>query len=176
MYIIGSLANIPNIKKIATFLRKSGKFLVNDGWIAHGPTPDIEYYDYAKSRNWGKSTALTTPIMRSIFALDCCFIEDADIVINIQPSGSSSSVEGGMAFRAKKMTVLLIVDGDETDYRKVEVMFSCYYIIQPISVFMDNGWRELIEKFHKSEHIAYFKRVYDNYSIENVYEDPDLPV
>lgn len=170
VYIIGSLANIPKIEALSKFLRKTGRFLVNDSWISHGPTPDVEYWKYSKKRDWEKSTALSTPIVRNIFALDAGFIEDADIVINLQPSGSSSSVEGGMAFRAKKLTVLLIVDEDETEYQKVEVMFSCYFMIIPFSKFLKEGWKDLIEKFKNHEHEKYFKSVYNCFDINPVYK------
>lgn len=169
VYIIGSLANIDNIRKLAVFLRETNKFLVNDSWISHGPTPDIEYYKYSKNRKWGKTTALITPNMRSIFALDAGFIEDADIIINLQPSGNSSSVEGGMAFRGKKMTVLLIMDEEEDGYRKVEVMYSCYFIISTHGKFVNGGWKSLIEKFKNRDHIKYFEQVYNNFSIKPTY-------
>ena len=164
VYIIGSLDNIDNIRKLADFLRETNEFLVNDSWISHGPTPDIEYFKYSKYRNWGKTTALITPNMKSIFSLDAGFIEDADIIINLQPSGNSSSVEGGMAFRAQKMTVLLIVDKEESEYRKIEVMYSCYSIISTHGKFIDGGWKSLIEKFKNREHLKYFKQVYNNFS------------
>lgn len=166
MYIIGSLANIAGIEKITKFLIEKN-FLVNDSWISHGPEPDIYYHRYVRNK-WKKCRALKTPIMQSIFSLDAKFIEDADIVINVQPSGKSSCVEAGMAFRAAKFTLLLI--NDDEDYDKIEVMYNCYTMIQSLDHFLESGWEEIREKFNDDYHIDYYNEVYDSCFNDSIYQ------
>lgn len=173
MYIIGSLTNINAVKELATFLRDTNKFKINDSWISHGSKPDIHYYRYAKNyRDWEKSLALTTPVMKSIFSIDACFIEDADIVINLRPSGSSSAIEGGMAFRAGKFTVLLLTDEEEHSYEKVEVMYNCYTMITSYKKFTKGKkWEELYEKFNQNHHVKYYNQIYDDaFCHKTIYE------
>lgn len=170
VYIIGSLTNIKGVKDLAVFLRETTKFVVNDSWISHGPEPDIFYFRYAKEyRKWEKSLALKTPIMKSIFQVDACFIEDADIVINLQPSGKSSAIEGGIGFRAGKFTVLLLTEEEEKNYEKVEVMTNCYTMITSYDKFIETGWKKLYEKFKNDYHIKYFKQIYTGFSHKTVY-------
>lgn len=169
MYIIGSLTNIKAVNSLGLFLKNTGKFAVNDAWISHGRKPDIHYFNYAKSHSMDKSSALTTATMKSIFALDAGFIEDADIIINLQPSGNSSSVEGGMAFRAGKFTVLIISDEDERNYKKVEVMFNCYTMIISYTNFVTSGWKKLFKEYHTGYHVDYFNHVFNSFNVKSSY-------
>lgn len=108
--------------------------------------------------------------MESIFSLDARFIEDADIIINLQPAGKSSCVEAGMAFRAKKFTLLLNTNEEELNYDKVEVMYNCYTLIQSYDQFInDGGWEEVVSKFKDNYHINYYNRVYTSFFHDSVY-------
>ena len=125
IYIVGSLANIPNVNKLRDALiklyKEDGHKEVNDAWTAHGPTPDVIYYNYCKSLNFTYEEAIKHQVCRSIFELDKTFINQSEIVILLGPAGKSAYAELGYAYAKGKHTIICR-DKEPRDYEKIDVM------------------------------------------------------
>lgn len=163
VYIVGSLDNIKGqngVKSLAKFLRSTGKFLVNDSWVSHGPDPDKFFKEYCKEdRKWDKPTAMSHPIPKSIFFVDVQFMLEADIVINLCPSGKSSAMESGIAFGSRKMLVLVLTDEDVHNYEKLEMMYCGFYKQIGISKFKQEGWKTIFDDYKKNVHLKWYDEV-----------------
>ena len=128
IYIVGSLQRISDICAFSDRLRSwwttsnfvnKTRLIVNDSWTAHGPYVDINYWEYAQKQNWSYDEAIRHPVSRAVFELDKKFINEADIVIMLQPCGRSASLELGYAAGTGTFTAIVKA---QKDYDKVEVM------------------------------------------------------